>query len=621
MATILLAQEDPASWESFSSLILDFFPSAKVQPIRSWAELEPALAEFPSASVLLTDVLWAEEDRSAEIVLLSEKFAGVPWAVFGRYDLAGSLPPGFPIPLLVPDETLPLRLAEIMENLSGRICGSYEVSVPAGSHPLGRLYWAKHQQLQRSVQILVPPSGSAVFPKAIRALARVNHPAVYSLYESIPWENRILVAWEPVLQPSLLHLRLSGEKPALLACARLATALSSVLAEMESSAVPARLLGEYDYTLSPKGTARLRNPAAYPGHPEASVHENARNLAQLLEPWLDGQPKSGDLLRILHHPGPSGLDLLRQAREFEHRLAEVRAIHVREEEKEAEKKTRQARVWRRWAIGVGTILAVSFVALYARVLFDRFFRDVPARLPEAELAVPAGKILWNGETAEVGAFFLDRHEVTIGDYEKFLAAMRADPGWNRLVPAKDRAQKKSPADLEPQDWPEILRRARKEERYQDQTIRRDTPVFNVDFVSAATYAAWKGRRLPTLEEWVRAASGDEHRRFPWGQSAQPAPANLGVTRDAVNRRDPGDFFFNAAPGETFPEDRGPFGHFDLGGNLSEWAIGPFRKEVALGGNFTDPEPIPLERSRRQDADRNDPPPQSRLEVIGFRTAR
>ncbi len=621
MATILLAQEDPASLDNFCSLILDFFPSAKIHPIRSWGELEPALRDFPAASVFLTDVLWAEADRAAEIVLLSEKFAAVPFAIFGRYDLAGTLPAGFPIPLLAPDDGLPLRLAEIMENLSGRVLGAYEVSAPAGSHPLGRLYWAKHLQLQRSVQILVPPSGSPAFPRAIRALARVNHPAVYSLYESIPWENRILVAWEPVLQPSLLHLRFSGEKQALLPCARLATALGSVLAEMESSSVPARLLGEYDYTLSAKGTARLRNPAAYPGQPEASLHENARNLARFLEPLLERQSRAPELLRILGDPGPSGLDLLRQTREFEHRLAEVRAIHVRAEEKEAEKKTRQARVLRRWAIGVGTLLLAGFVTLYAQVLFDRFFRDVPSRLLEAELAVPAGKILWEGKAAEVGAFFLDRHEVTIGNYEKFLAAMRADPAWIRFVPAKNREEKKSPVDLEPRDWAEILRRARKGDRYQDQSINRDTPVFNVDFASAATYAAWKGRRLPTLEEWMRAASGDTPRRFPWGDSAQPVPANLGGTRDLVNRRDPGDSFFNAAPGESFPEDRGPFGHFDLGGNLSEWAIGPFHREVALGGNFTDPEPIPLERSRRQDANRNDPAPQTRIEVIGFRTAR
>jgi hypothetical protein len=41
----------------------------------------------------------------------------------------------------------------------------------------------------------------------------------------------------------------------------------------------------------------------------------------------------------------------------------------------------------------------------------------------------------------------------------------------------------------------------------------------------------------------------------------------------------------------------------------------------LGGNFTDLRPIPLDQARRQDANRNDPPAKTQLEMIGFRTAR
>jgi formylglycine-generating enzyme required for sulfatase activity len=89
----------------------------------------------------------------------------------------------------------------------------------------------------------------------------------------------------------------------------------------------------------------------------------------------------------------------------------------------------------------------------------------------------------------------------------------------------------------------------------------------------------------------------------------------------VTRRDAEDSFFNAAPGETFPGDRGPFGHLDLGGNVSEWVSGPFQRPVVAGGNFTDPAPIPVARARRQDANRNDPPANTQLEMIGFRTAR
>jgi len=615
-----LAQEDTRTRENFTALILDFFPTAKIQPLTSWEELEPALAGALPVSVLLTDVIWQEEDRSDEIVLLTEKYPETSAAIFGRYDLAGSLPAGYPIPLLVPDEELPLRLAELMENLTGRKVGPYEISSPAGPHPLGRLYWCDHHQLRRSAQMLVPPAGSPVFAKAIRSAARVNHPAVYCLYESVPWENRILVAVEPVLHPSLLHLRLTGQKPTMLACARLVTAFGSVLAEMETSAVATRLLGPYDYTLSPKETPRLRNPAAYPGQKEASLLENAQQLAAILEPFLHGQPKAGPLLHILKNPGTSAFDLLRQTREFERQLAEVREVHIRKEEREAAEKILKARVIRRWAIGIGTVALTAFLAVYAQVIFQTFLLDAPGLLPEAELPVPAGTIVRQGETVEVRAFFLDRHEVTIGDFEKFLTAIRQDPEWSRFLPAEALDQKKSPADLEPLYWAEILRRARKQQSYQGQKISRDTPVFNVDFTSAAAFAKWRGRRLPTMEEWLRASGGDGQ-KYPWGTSNQPAPANLGVQRQEQLQRDPGDSFFNAAPGESFPGDRGTYGHLDLGGNVSEWAVGPSQAPVALGGNFTDPDPIPLERSRRQDGNRRDPPPQTRLEVIGFRTAR
>ena len=621
MPTILLAQEDAEARESFSALILDFFPTAKIQPVESWPGLEPALEGPGPVSVLLADILWEDTDQADSLILLAEKYPEVSFAIFGRYDLTGSLPPGYPIPLLAPDEQLPLRLAEIMENFSGREFGPYRLSTPADPHPLGRLYWAKHHQLERSVQILVPPAGSPVFPKAIRALARVNHPAVYSLYESVPWENRILVALEPVPHPSLLHLRLAGQKPSLLSCARLATALGSVLAEMESSAIPARRLGEYDYTLSSKGTPRLRNPAAYPGQMKSSAFENCQVLAGIFEPILQGQPKSAPLLQILRNPGTSAFDLLRQTREFERQLAEVREVHVRKEELEAAAKTLRARVIRRWAIGIGAVALLAYLGLFARTFFDRFLLDAPATLAEADLPVPAGPITLAGETIEVPAFFLDRHEVTIGDYEKFLAAVEDDPDWIRFVPEPHRPQKKSPADLQPRDWGEILRRARKQEPYQAQKITRDTPVFNVDYPSAAAYAAWKGRRLPTMEEWLRAASGNDGRRFPWGDPVDPPPANLGIQRNLPDRRDPGDSYFNAAPGESFPGDKGPFGHFDLGGNVSEWALGPFQRPVAMGGNFTDPDPVTLNFARRQDGQRNDPPAKAQLEMIGFRTAR
>ena len=616
MPTIVLAQEDSEAREIFSSLILDFFPTAKIQAAETWEALERALATSPGPSALLVDILWSEEDRSDQVLLLAEKYPETSFAVFGRYDLSGSLSPGYPLPLLTPDEELPLRLAEMMENLSGREVGPYQILTPAGPHPLGRVYWGKHHQLRRSVQILVPPAGSPDFAKAIRTLARVNHPAVYSIYESLPWENRILVALEPVVLPSLLHLRLSGEKPSLLASARMATSLGSVLAEMESSSIPARLLGEYDYTLSSKGTPRLRNPAAYPGLAETSPHANAQQLAKILEPALQNHPKTASLLHLLRNPGSSAFDLLRQAREFERQLAEVREIYVRKEEVEAAAKTLRARIVRRWAIGIGAVAFIVYLGLFARTIFDQFFFDAPATIPEAELPVPAGSVTLDGETVQVPAFFLDRREVTIGDYEKFLAAVREDPDWLRFVPEAFRELKKSPGDLQPRAWSEILRCARKNNAYELQKISRDTPVFNVDYPSAAAYAAWKGRRLPSRQQWILAATGLDGRPYPWGAEKNPPGVNL-LYNAPPHRTQTPDFFY-VLPAESSAKDVGAFGHRDLGGNLSEW-ITPYPREAGLqpflGGNFMDQSPVGnAEGPRYLRAGQSDP-------RVGFRTAR
>jgi len=612
--TILLAQEDPAAAAQLNALLQDFFPTAQLQLLTDFASVAGTLASGTRASLLLSDIFWGDSDQSGPLLLLAETYPETPIGIVSRFDLTQTLPPAYPIPCLKADDHLPLAMAELMENFSGRSFGPYSVLSPAGPHPLGRIYWAKHQQLERQVQLLVPPTGSPTFSKRIRAYARLNHASVYSIYESIPSEDRIFVALEPVLHPTLLHIQNQNTPLTLLLGARLATTLASVLSEMESSSIPSRLLGPHDYTLSPNGTPRLRNPVAYPGLPESSHFENSNQLASLLEPLIPPSPSTSSLLKILRNPGTSAFDLLIQTRNFEHQLAEVQEVHIRFEEIEAAKKMVQARILRRWTVAIGSLAAATFLTIASWTIYDRLFLDLPGKLGDDEILVPAGQLALPDSTNNVPAFHLDRHEVTIGQYEQFLAAMVSNPNWKTFFPASVASSKTTPLDFEPVGWKDILTRARKGDKYNSQIhITRDTPVFFVDYPSAYAYAKWKKRRLPSRAEWLRAASGNDMRPYPWGSDPKAPGINLG-TRIPENTAL--ETYTHMLPAESNPADVGPFQHYDLGGNLSEWIASPNPLTPSfIGGNFEDTFPVSNLKATRT------APTPAGYPFIGFRTAR
>jgi serine/threonine-protein kinase len=129
------------------------------------------------------------------------------------------------------------------------------------------------------------------------------------------------------------------------------------------------------------------------------------------------------------------------------------------------------------------------------------------------------------------AFFIDKTEVTVGDYYKFVKARgyKTPPTWSA-------------------EW--------KEGNFTEQEAR--LPVTNVSWFDATAYAQWAGKRLPTEKEWEYAARGTDKRLYPWGNSFNPELANSKETG--------GDL----APVGSYSAGQSPFGILDMSGNVAEW---------------------------------------------------
>jgi formylglycine-generating enzyme required for sulfatase activity len=108
-------------------------------------------------------------------------------------------------------------------------------------------------------------------------------------------------------------------------------------------------------------------------------------------------------------------------------------------------------------------------------------------------------------------------------------------------------------------------------------ININFPAVYIDWFDAYAYAQWKGRRLPTEQEWEKAARGAAGQRYPWGPEERVGAAN-------IYRGDPRQKW--AIPGK-YPEDRSRYGVLDMAGNVSEWtgSVDQSGNPVIRGGNF------------------------------------
>ncbi len=167
------------------------------------------------------------------------------------------------------------------------------------------------------------------------------------------------------------------------------------------------------------------------------------------------------------------------------------------------------------------------------------------------------------------AYRIDRTEVTIADFERFMAQAASErqvwseQGWEWH-----------------QAWPqgagpEIRAAGRSPEH----------PVVAVTWYEADAFCRWAGGSLPTEAQWEHAACGDGGQRYPWGDNeAVEVPWYSGGK------------FGHIQGVHTVPSDQqdpamaSPLGALHMAGNVWEWTQDYYHREgySPLGEPATDP---------------------------------
>ncbi len=171
------------------------------------------------------------------------------------------------------------------------------------------------------------------------------------------------------------------------------------------------------------------------------------------------------------------------------------------------------------------VLSVCWLFSCSDSNVDQISVQVPphVKVPEEMVYIPAGKFKYGhaedpktalGKKVFLKAYLIDRYEMQRGEYKKLKPDFKVSPGKEKF------------------------------------------PVAWIPFAEAQSYCELAGKRLPTEQEWEKAARGPDGGKWPWGTyQAHPGNGFSGFIPEQVDQRQ---------------EWISPYGIYGMGHNVWEW---------------------------------------------------
>ena len=533
-----------------------------------------------------------------------------------------------PQPRPAPNEASP---ADIHDPLIGVQLGDYRVQQVIGEGKWGRVYLALQLSVNRRVglKVLNPEWAEdegmcARFMNDARAKAAVQHQSIMTVFEADERNGLYFFAQEYIEGASLAERIAAGqvlsEKTALHVLKVAGEALQYLWSRnLSHSAIEAGNL-----RLGADNIARLANIATAETDPAVTVESELRTVGtvvcQLTQEDRITKGLAMLLTRMTGGPNPvTGWPAVLQAvKLLEPKVIPVEAAKMKAADEAAMRAVEAARKAKKKTLIINLCTLSAVLSLLGYLVWKYVIPN--ARKLDAQVEIPAGTYLvgspTEGAKATLGAFDIDKYEVSVGEYAKFISWCEANPAMEHEFdhPRGDRKMSHVNRDVKIliENAAQRGRRVFKQDAIPDRKIPGDpgveidlnSPMVGVTFWDAYAYAHWRGkileagapRDLPTEEEWEAAARGPQGFKYPWGDELKLGNFNSNQGYKPLAPGAKADDGYNYwAPVDKFTSDVSDFRVVGMAGNVCEWVYRKeANKEIPLlkGGSFaTDPIPM------------------------------
>ena len=515
--------------------------------------------------------------------------------------------------------------------LIGVQLGDYRVQQFIGDGKWGRVYLALQLSVNRRVGLKVlDPARSedegmrAQFLADARAKAAVQHPFIMTVFEADERNGLAFYTHEFLDGESMEERIARGQKLDEKTALHVLKVAGEGLQYLWSHNLSHAPIEAGSVRLGADNHARLANIATADANPAVTIEQELLTVGTIIRQiTLEEKISTGLrmlLTRMTGGPNPvTGWPIVLQAvKALEPKVVPVEAAKMKAADAAAMRAVEAARKAKKRGMIISMATLSLLLLLLSYVVWKYLISS--ARRLDIQVEIPAGTYRVGSPDAEtkasLGAFEIDKYEVSINEYAKFIAWCELNPDKEHEFDHRrgDRKMAHVNTDVKAlilnaavrgrRVFKQDANPARKQPADPGVEVDLNSPMVGVTFWDAYAYAHWRGkiveggaaRDLPTEEEWEAAARGPRGFKYPWGDELKldKFNSNAGYNPLLPGGTKTDDGYNYWAPVDSFTSDVSEFKVMGMAGNVCEWVYRKEGKEIPLlkGGSFAS-DPIPM----------------------------